>query len=427
MRQFSLVCTCLLALITASAWAGDQVSPPVGVTERFSDADWPWWRGVHRDGMAEAGQKAPAEFGTDKNVIWRSPIPGRGHGSAIVVRDKIFLATADEKEQVQSLVCLDRNGGKQLWKADLHRGNFVGGGNKKSSHASATPACDGDRVFITFINSNAVNTSAVSIDGKKLWQRKICDYVLHQGYGASPTVAGRLVIVMGDNKGGGAVAGLDRISGEIKWSQPRPKKPNYSSPILLSIGGREQIIQIGCDMVSSYDPITGQVNWEAPGATTECVTSAVTDGERIFTSGGYPKNHVAAMKADGSGKIDWEVRSRVYVPSMLVKDGTLYCVTDAGVAMARECATGKELWSQRLNGTFSASPVMVGNRVYAINETGEAFVFDATPAAFTKLAENRLGDEAFATPTICGGRIYLRVAHHEGGNRQEYLYCVGEK
>ena len=337
-----------------------------------STTDWPAWRGPYRNGIAVADQQPPLEFSATKNVRWATPLAGRGHGSAVIVGSRVFLATADDALETQSVIGLDRNTGRQLWSTVVHQGHFIKGGNNKSSQASSTPACDGERVFVNFINHDAVYTTALSIDGKQLWQTKVADYVLHQGYGSSPAIYGPLVIVMADNKSGGAVAGLDRVTGNIVWKQDRPKLPNYPSPAILTIGGKDQVLLTGCDLVTSFEPLTGKKIWEAAGATTECVTTTVTDGERIFTSGGYPKNHMAAMRADGSGKIDWENNVRVYVPSMLVRDGRLYCVTDAGVAMCRDSATGKELFNQRLGGTFSASPVIVGDHLFAVNEAAKS-------------------------------------------------------
>ena len=182
---------------------------------------------------------------------------------------------------------------------------------------------------------------------------------------------------------------------------------------------------VGCDLVSSYEPATGKEIWEIKGATTECVTSTVTDGSRIITSGGYPRNHLEAIEADGSGKVAWSHNTRVYVPSLLIREGYLYGVLDAGVASCWKSENGEEIWKHRLAGTFSSSPVMVGETIYATNEEAATFVFKATPEGFEELAENKLGDEVFATPTICGNRIYSRVAVKENDNRQEYLYCLG--
>jgi outer membrane protein assembly factor BamB len=275
---------------------------------------------------------------------------------------------------------------------------------------------------------HAVYATALNYQGTPLWQTKVSDYVLNEGYASSPAIYKSLVIVAVDSKGGGALAGLDRATGNIRWTTKRPALPNYASPIILEAAGREQLLLPGCDLVSSFDPHSGNKLWEIDGATTECVTSMVTDGNLVFTSGGYPRQHVSALRADGSGKIAWENKSRVYVPSMVVRDGYLYAIIDAaGMAVCWACDTGKEMWKARLGGTFSASLVLVGTHLYAVNEAGKMFIFKAVPKAFELVAENKLGDEVMATPAICGGCIFMRVADTSDGRRQEWMYCLGER
>jgi outer membrane protein assembly factor BamB len=415
-----VLCCCDLRAEDARAGSAE----PIQVGEH----DWPWWRGPQRNGIAEGDSKLPLEWSDTENVLWSTTIPGRGHGSPIIVGDQVILATADGDRQTQSLLCYDRATGKEQWRADLHQGNVENKGNGKSTMASSTPACDGKRIFINFLHDGAIYTSAVTREGKKLWQKKITDYVLHQGFGSSPAVYGSLVIVSADNKGGtGVIAALDRATGDVIWKRDRPKTPNYTSPIILKAAGREQLVLTGCDLVTSLNPANGEPLWEIKGATTECVTSTVTDGLHIYTSGGYPKNHLAAVVADGSGKIAWENTSRVYVPSMLVKDGYLYSILDAGVAICWKSDTGEEQWKQRLGGTFSASPVLAGDHLFATDEAGKTTVFKATPKEFDLVAENQLGTECFATPTIAGGRIYFRTATTVDGKRQEMLTCLGTK
>jgi len=395
-------------------------------TGTLTDQDWPWWRGPQRNGVASKDQTPPQQWSSSKNVLWKTPVPGRGHGSATIVGQQVFLATAEHERQVQSVLCLDRATGKPLWETVLHTGNFDTKGNSKATLASATVACDGERLYINFLNGGAVHASALDRSGKILWQTKVTDFVIHQGFGASPTVYESLVLIGADNKGTGAIAALDRLTGKVVWKHERPAVPNYTSPIILNVAGRDQLLFTGCDLVSSFDPVSGKKLWEIPGATTECVTSTVTDGQLIFTSGGYPKNHLAAVKADGSGQVVWENGSRVYVPSMLVRDGYLYAVLDAGVAMCWRCRDGQEMWKSRLGGTFSASPVLVGDVIYATDEAGKTTLFRAIPDRFELIAENQLGSEAFATLSICGSRIYTRVAEDLNNRRQEFLYSLGQ-
>lgn len=391
--------------------------------------DWAWWRGPTRDGVAHPGQNPPLAWSSEKNVLWKVPVPGRGHGSPTVVGDRIFLATADEAEEIQSLLCFDRETGAQLWKTDIHHGGFesVGRqGHTRASKASSTPASDGERVFINFINDNAVYMTALDFDGNQRWQQKVTDYTMHQGYGSSPTIYGPLVIVAADNKGGGAIVAYDRESGKEVWKQQRPELPNYASPILMKLDGKDQLVQVGCDRIASLDPLTGKKNWEVDGATTECVTSTVSDGEVVVTSGGYPSKHISVVKGDGSGETLWRNETMVYVPSMLIDEGHLYVVTDNGDAQCYELETGKLAWEEGLRAKFSASPVLVGENIYATSDDGVTTIFKATPSGFSRVAENTIeADEVQATPAICGGKIYMRVATGRGDARQEMLYCIG--
>lgn len=410
---------CLAAALAASGAAAELEKPSAA-------GDWPQWRGPRHDGSAAADQTPPLEWSAGENILWKTPVPGRGHGSASVVGPRVFLAAADREAAKQWLIGYDRASGKELWRTVVHEGDMPTGGHEKSTLASSTPASDGERLFINFINGDAAYTSALSLDGKLLWQTKLTPYVIHQGYGSSPLIHGPLVIASADNKSGGAVVGMDRESGKVLWRRERPAKPNYSSPIVLRAAGRDQLILTGCDLVTSLDPASGEVIWEIEGATTECVTTPVTDGQVIIASGGYPKSFTGAIAADGSGKTLWEVNDRSYVPSLIYNEGYLYAVLDAGIATCRDMKTGEERWKKRLGGTFSSSPVLVGNRIYATNEEGETFIYLASPESYQQLGENSLGDNVIATPTLLDGRIYNRVAFIEGQERQEYLICIGE-
>ena len=420
---------CLIALVITSSVDGANpnaaVKPNPGTASlRLTNADWPWWRGRTRDGVAPAGQHPPTAWSAEQNVLWKTAVPGRGHASVTVVGQRVFLPTADTKQQLQSVICLNRQTGQTLWSRPIHRGALETKGHQRSSQASATIACDGERLFVNFLNAGNMITTALDLDGQLIWQKKICQFETHQGFGSSPAIYDKLVIVTADNRSGGLIAALDRQTGKSVWSHRRPKMPNYTSPTILTAAGRDQVLLAGCNLVSSFDPLSGKKLWETSGATTECVTTMVTDGQRVFASGGYPKNHLQAVRADGTGQVDWENNTRVYVPSMLVDAEHLYCVTDAGIAMCWNSATGKQLWKHRLGGTFNASAVLVNNHIYATNEKGHTFIFEANPQRFQLVAENIIGDEVFASPVICGDSVYLRTATVAENSRQEFIYCI---
>jgi hypothetical protein len=140
-----------LPLALAALWLILPAAPPARAEEPRKDpeaeritsgpADWPWWRGPDRNGIADPKQKPPRKWSESENVLWKAPVPGRGHGSPTVVGDQVFLATADHEDQTQSVLCYDRQTGKRLWQAEVHRGGFEKKGNAKSSLACCTVAC----------------------------------------------------------------------------------------------------------------------------------------------------------------------------------------------------------------------------------------------------------------------------------------------
>lgn len=425
-----LLCVTALSLTIAGGLLS-RAHLPAGETapgaSAESSADWPCWRGPNRNGIAQPQPSLPVAWGAKENLRWQAEIPGRGHASPIVVGDQVLLPSADDQAEIQWVISYDRDTGRERWRTVAHQGKFDKRGNRKSSQASGSLASDGERVYANFVNDGAVQATALSLDGKILWQRKVAEFDTHQGFGASPGLWNGLVYFVADSKAGGAIVALEGATGKEVWRQGRPKKPNYTSPIVLTIDGRNQLALAGCDLVSSFEPMTGEKLWEINGSTTECVGTIVTDGERVFCSGGYPKNHTMAVEADGSGKVAWQNNTRLYVPSMLAYEGHVYCVTDAGVAICYKSDTGEEVWKGRTSGKFSGSPTLAGGNLFVTSESGVTTIIKATPEKFELLGENQLGSESFASPVICGGRIYLRAAETTGGGRQEMLYCIESK
>lgn len=388
-------------------------------------ADWPAWRGPTGDGHAAAGQTLPVKWSEGDGVLWKAEVRGRGHGSPIVVGDHVYLATADVETEEQLVLCFDRANGKKLWEAVVHHGNLNTKGHKVSSQASSDVVSDGERLFVNFLNNAAIFTTALDFSGKQLWQRRLCDFQVHQGFGSSPVVYQNIVLVSADHRGGGKMTGLNKLNGAIVWQHDRPPVANYATPGIVNAAGKVQAVLAGCNKVESFDPLTGTKLWSIDGSTEETVVTAVTDGSRVFLGGGYPKNHTMALEADGSGKIAWENVTKTYVPSMLVKNGHVFAVGDAGRAVCWKSATGEELWNEKVDREFFGSPVMADSRIYATSKGGVTSVFEATPEKFLLLSQNQLGDECFSSPAICGNHIYLRSAK-TNPTRQEYLWCVGE-
>ena len=176
---------------------------------KFAPTDWPNWRGLTSDGQALFVDGLPTEWSETKNIVWRTPIPGRGHSTPTVVGDRIYLATADEDEMFQAVLCIDKANGKVVWQTKVHEGQFAIGLNKHASHAGTAVVHDGERLFVNFVIGNQAYATASSLSGKILWQKPIGKYKVHQGYGSSPMVYRNIVVVKADTKIGGTICGFD--------------------------------------------------------------------------------------------------------------------------------------------------------------------------------------------------------------------------
>jgi outer membrane protein assembly factor BamB len=420
----------MIVAVARSAVAVDEIRTRLTAADELPDVkpaatDWPWWRGPDRNNVARP-QSVPLRWDAPESIQWKVPVPGRGFASPVTWRQRLYLLTADEDAKVYSLLAYDRQSGERLWTTELHRGGFMKDIHSQCSHASATPACDSERVFSVLIHDRALWVSANGHDGKTLWQTNVAPYDAIYGFGSSPVIYGSLVIVAGDNdQTGSFLAALHRGTGRIVWRIKRPLIDTYATPIVLRVAGRDQLLLGGCGFLGSYDPNTGDLLWRCDGPTAETTANtAVADGERVYVAGGYPKPYaLMAVRADGSGDVTathkvWSLdKAMPYVPSPLYHDGLLYIADDYGIATCLDAPTGKKIWQKRLGGDFTSSPLICGDRLFVINESGTVFAL-STGQKSELLATSELNDQVMATPIICGGYVYIRTAKH--------LICLSE-
>ncbi|MEM8732754.1 MAG: PQQ-binding-like beta-propeller repeat protein [Planctomycetota bacterium] len=401
---------------------------PLPISAQESNAgDWPRWRGPTGNGIG-SDENLPVRFGPSENVLWKTPVAGRGHSSPIVVGDQVILATADEARQTHSVVAFDLNSGAERWTRQLSQGGFPARNHPKNTEASSTVASDGSLLFTTFFHHRKVVLSALTLRGEVAWEREVSPFNpkrYEYGYAPSPLLFKDLVIVAAEHDGPSFLVAYQRETGKEVWRTKRSPNITFSSPVIAKVAGKDQLLISGSGLVTSYAPATGKMLWQVPGTTSATCGTMVWDGNLVFASGGYPKAETIAVVADGSRRIAWKNAKKCYEQSMIVVDGYLYGLTDRGVLYCWRGRDGKEMWRQRLSGPVSASPVYAGGHVYWANEAGTVYVFRPNPQKFELVAENRLGDEAFASPAITGGKILLRVAEGGGRSRREFLVCIG--
>ena len=384
--------------------------------------NWPMWRGPRGDGTS-LEKNVPIQWSAAQNIVWKTPIPGKGHASPIVWGDRIFVITALKEQNQRLLLCLDRSNGTILWQcivleAPLERINRL------NSYASSTPAADGEKVYVSFLDRDKMLIAAYDFEGNEVWVVCPGPFSSIHGYCSSPVLWKDRLIVNGDHDGDAYIIALERATGKTLWKTPRPNRTrSYCTPIIRHIDGRDQLILSGNLCVASYDPQTGAQHWIIDGPTEQFVASLVYNGELLFMTAGYPDLFMQAIRPTGSGNVTkthvlWQKdKDCSYVPSPIAVGPYFIVVSDTGVATCLEAKTGKSLWRERLGPHYSASLVTANGLVYFLSDKGVMTVVQPGPP-FEIVAKNELGEETYASPAISKGQIFLRGIEH--------LYCIGD-
>jgi len=417
---------------------------------------WPGYRGPTADGRSDA-KTLVTTWDEKQNVLWKTAIHGKGWSSPVIHGKQIWLTTADEvhadttqppkkggaptnavKEVSFFAVCIDRETGKIVQDIKLGTEANPAYCHPFNSYASPTPFIEQGRLYAHFGSHGTWCIDTES--GKVLWERKDlkCDHF--RGPGSSPIVAGDLVFLIFDGFDLQYVAALDKTSGKTVWKTDRnikysnnngDYKKAYATPVVLDVNGVQQLICPSAECTMAYNPKTGEELWRITHGGMNVGSRVVMGHGFLYLTSGHPAKLLAVKtdpKSDLSGmlpkeSVAWTIVKNVPGrPSLLLDGNYLYMISDNAIASCLEATTGKVLWSERLDGEFSASPVLANGNLYCANQMGKTFVLSAGKT-FNLVAENRLGegkDAGFmASPAVAGDVLYLRSRSH--------LYALGKK
>ena len=384
--------------------------------------NWPEWRGPRRDGSS-LEENPPLRWSADENVAWKTAIPGKGHASPIVWDDAVFIVTAIAENTERRLLRLDAKSGEVVWDrlvltAPLERMHPL------NSHASSTPATDGEHVYVTFLDRDRMYVAAYDFDGNKVWEQRPGPFASVHGYSSSPVLWKDMVILNGDHDGPGYLVALHRETGETVWKTPRPNNTrSYCPPIIRHLAGVDQLILSGSKCVASYNPDNGELRWIIDGPTEQYAASLVDNGRYLFLTCGYPLRFMQAIRPDGSGNVTdthvvWSTRRDAsYVPSPAALGDFFIAVDDRGVASCLNAEDGEVIWRQDFGESHSASLITVAGLVWFLSDDGVTRIVRPGPP-FELVAENALGETTYASPALSNGRVFLRTIEH--------LFCIAE-
>ena len=428
---------CLLACLAAAGPAAAQ--------------NWPSFRGPEANGVAAPQSKPPAawDLASSRNVAWKVAIPGLAHSSPIVWGDRIYVTTAvpaspgtptvvtgaSDKAGIDSandmvshtwrLMAFDRASGKIVWDKTVHQGVPRLKRHVKASHASATPATDGQSIVALF---GSEGLFCFDMNGTLKWRQDlglmdvglVDDPGYQWGPASSPTIFANLVIVQNDRHKDSFVAAYDLASGKEVWRTAHDEYPSWATPTVARSAARSEIVTNGGKYIRGLDPKTGRELWRLSDNLTQVkVPTPIVAGETVIVTGGYPPGGrpIYAIRLGRSGTLDassiaWRTdRGAPYTGTPLLYDGILYACTDNGILSAYDPATGKRIYQQRVGPAaagFSASPVAADGRLYLASEDGDIFVVKAG-RTFELLATNHMGETLMATPAISGNMLIVKT------------------
>lgn len=393
--------------------------------------DWPGFRGPTGQGIS-AEKNLPTRWSATENIAWKTDLPGEGWSSPVVFKDRVFVTATTDEGTSCHVVCLDAGTGKILWDSEAFR-QEPGRKEKKNSHATPTPVVDADRVYTVFSSGGI---AALDHAGKIAWVNRDTQFSSKHGLGASPIRHGDLFIMPFDGSSSGAdrevgwkkpwdqayITALDRATGKEKWRGRRGlSRVAHVTPTVLSVAGSEQIISGAGDVVQGFDPKTGERLWSVPSQGEGVSPSPVCGEGLVFSISGFEKPTLRAVKpGDGRKKAEivWEHTKAVpLIPSLVYVKPHLFGVTEKGIGLCLEAATGKEVWQERIGGPHSASPVCADGKVYYLAEDGTTTVIEAS-ATFRVLERNPLGEHCQASMAVSGGKLFIRT--------EKRLFCIGK-
>jgi outer membrane protein assembly factor BamB len=420
--------------------------------------EWRQFRGTDGQGVVPDAKNLPTTWSETENVLWKAEIPGRGWSSPVFAGPTIWLTTAvehplseeeQEKARTEKLaknpiakqmklydevtlrtIALDAATGRIKQNIELFKVKDLDAIHSLNSFASPTPVLDGAMLYCHF---GEMGTACINTETNEIVWKKHLPSKHSVGPGSSPIVHNDLFIVPCDGTDQQYVIALNKLTGEQVWKTNRPPlsgengdlHKSFSTPLAVNDGSRDQVIIPGAQWVVAYDPRDGYEIWRVRhGTGFSNVPRPVAGHGMAYICTGFMNPQIWAIGLDGRGDItESHVKFKVSkqvpaTPSPVLVGDQLYFITDQGVATSVSAATGETIWTKRISGNFSASPLYADGKIYFSNHEGKTTVL-RPGREYDELAVNALDGQLMASPAVIDHSLLLRS--------QSHLYRIGSK
>ncbi len=394
--------------------------------------DWQIFRGPAGDGSSTL-KNLPVEWAIDKNVTWKTDLPGEGWSSPVVYKGVVYLTAAIAQSKTDETSAYDLtvfginlDNGEVRWKktvfvqpADAPRRH------QKNSHASPTPIVQDDQLYVHFGHQG---TACLSLTGEVIWKTVSIEYKPVHGNGGTPVIVDDTIVFSVDGAATAKVIALDLSNGEVRWTFDResnaPRKFSFSTPALIEVDGKRQIVSPGSDVVHGLDAETGEMIWKVKYDGYSVIPKPVFRDGLVYVCTSYNTPWIYCIDPTGKGDITethvrWSHQKQVpHTPSIIITEGRIYMVSDRGIGSCLDAKTGEVIWQERVGGNYSASPLLANGLIYMQSEQGDATVIEAGPE-YKIVAKNTFGQRTLASYGVTDGTLLIRTS--------ESLYCVQKK
>ena len=401
-------------------------------------ANWPGWRGPEGTGIA-VDKALPLTWSATENVRWRTELPERGNSSPIVWGDKVFVTQALSDSKRRTLMCFNRANGQLLWQsgpvyADRETTQA------DNPYCAATPVTDGERIIASF---GSAGLYCFDFDGKELWHRDLGKMEHSFGNAASPMLVGDLCIWNFGPGAGSRLIAINKRNGDIAWEAQPPEIElsesdasakadggSWSTPILIKIDGREELIATFPGGVAGFEPTTGRQSWKCGGLGTAVYSSPIFgDGAVVAATSGPGVAKAVAVRPGGSGDTSangllWKKeRLKGSVGTGVIHQGYWFSISYDGIASCISMKDGTAVWENRLKGLGArgsswSSMIIADEKIYLPNQSGDVFILRAAPK-FEVLAVNTVSEPTNASLAVSNGEIFIRT--------DQALWCIGAR
>lgn len=407
-----------------------------GAVAADDPGNWPHWRGPQDNGSAAPGDY-PVKWDAT-NVLWKTPLPGKGCSTPIVWAKQIVLTAPTNG--LDAALAFDW-AGKPRWQRTF--GPEQKGKHQSGSGSNPSPATDGQGLFVHFKSGTL---AALEMNGQLRWQTNLVagfgPVKLYWDQGTSPALTERAVVIARMHHGDSWLAAFDKASGKLCWKVARNYETpvegdeSYTSPILIRHRGHEALLVYGAEHITVHDTAAGRLLWSCGDfnpramANWPTVASPVLAGDIVVVAGGRADRKqplLFGIRLGGTGDVTATHRAwkredvGTYVPTPAEDKKRFYLVGDLGQVDCLDPATGQTLWRAafpKASAKFYGSPVIAAGKLYAAREDGVVFVAQVE-GEFKVLAENRMAERVIASPVLVSNRVLIRGEKH--------LFCAEAK